>query len=874
VEYNEEIVDLPMATLSQSSTSLCQKLMNRAVLAILALAVVASFPSSARTAMPPCDYAIVVSKKTHDDPAWSKVVAALEKKYAAKYHPQVVEFQGDVNESLPALKKLFPRYACFVVQPDEAGREFVINVHRLTRKLDDDPYTDVIWGILTGYSAEDALRIAARSEPLEVHRGGGNTGFELDLFDEGFIVHLGREDEYTEKSKGGKPEKRHGAVDAAKPTVDLFAQYKPQLFISSGHATWMDLQLGYPPHKRGQLRCKDGVLYGVDLKGNRYPLRSPEPKVYLPAGNCLMGLIRDKQSMAVAWLGSGGVDQMIGYVVSTWYGRGGGGTRKYFFSEPGRYTLSDAFYFNNQSITWQLQTRFAKTANVDFNQWNIETDPSIMGRLAAQLGYQRAEPQTKENLGLHWDHDTVAFYGDPAWEARLAPQPAKFTQQLRIDGDRYTFTLKASDDCEPGRPPAVFLPRRVKDIKILAGQELKPLVTSKFIMVMEPGTLHKGKTCQVVFTAKEIDCSASVVEQLFESEIERSEAFVPQKYRKAVAGQLARAGANGSQLIEALQDVPEHQREGLAFLIANMPQEDLESLSKDFLLTNLKYAYQARAGVAWGGEIPEEIFLNDVLPYASINEHRDNWRKDFYDRFLPAVKHCKTPGEAAILLNKEAFRQLDVHYNRQREKPDQSPYESARSKKATCSGLSILAVDAFRAVAVPARFVGVPLWTGGRGNHSWTEVWDGSWHVINAAGSIELDHAWFTAKAAEADGSRPENRIYAASFAPTGTAFLLPWAPWLKTVPAIDVTALYKARRSVSVSIVGSDGKPAAADVTLRLGGHLVAAGRGKSSYEFTLAGGQTYDAELKADGKTHTEKVAVGNDGNKPVELKLPRGR
>jgi hypothetical protein len=27
----------------------------------------------------------------------------------------------------------------------------------------------------------------------------------------------------------------------------------------------------------------------------------------------------------------------------------------------------------------------------------------------------------QDDLGLHWDRDTLAFYGDPAWEAKLAP---------------------------------------------------------------------------------------------------------------------------------------------------------------------------------------------------------------------------------------------------------------------------------------------------------------------------------------------------------------------------------------------------------------------------------------------------------------------
>ena len=98
----------------------------------------------------------------------------------------------------------------------------------------------------------------------------------------------------------------------------------------------------------------------------------------------------------------------------------------------------------------------------------------------------------------------MAFYGDPAWEARLAPQPARFTQKFSVAGGRYTFALKAEVDCTPGRPPAMLLPHRVKDVKIVKGGELKPLVTSKFIMVMAAGKLEKGKTYEVVFTAERL----------------------------------------------------------------------------------------------------------------------------------------------------------------------------------------------------------------------------------------------------------------------------------------------------------------------------------------------------------------------------------
>ena len=408
-----------------------------------------------------------------------------------------------MTESVGPLRRVFPRYACFVAKPEEAGREFVVAVHRLTRKLDDDPYTDVLWGILTGYRAADALRIAAATEPLLIRKAAGGTGVNLDLFDEGVWYSEGEKGAYFEKRPGAKIEKKRGPDDTTKALVDVLNQFRPQVFVTSGHATDRDWQIGYS-YRNGQFRCKDGVLLGIDLAGKKYPIDSPNPKVYLPVGNCLMGRIRDRQSMALAWMGSGGVHQMVGYVVSTWYGRGGWGTKDYFFGEPGRYTLSQAFYFNNQTLVHDLVTRFPKTARAEFDRWNIETDRRLIGKLAASLGYREWNGEVKDNVGLLWDRDTVAFYGDPAWEARLAPRELPFEQTLTVSKGVYTFQILAKKDCQPARPPAMLLPHRVKDVAIVQGKELGPLVTDNFIMVLKPGKLEQGKTYRVVFQAKKL----------------------------------------------------------------------------------------------------------------------------------------------------------------------------------------------------------------------------------------------------------------------------------------------------------------------------------------------------------------------------------
>ena len=256
---------------------------------------------------------------------------------------------------------------------------------------------------------------------------------------------------------------------------------------------------------------------------------------------------------------------------------------------------------------------------------------------------------------------------------------------------------------------------------------------------------------------------------------------------------IAKAKGNRPELEKALVGVPKERRKGMAFLIANMPDADLKSLKADFLLTNTDLAYKARSEVPWGASIPEDLFLNDVLPYANVDERRDAWRKEFHDLCLPIVKGCKTPAEAAQKLNRELFGKLKVVYSTQRKAPNQSPKESIEQGKASCTGLSIVLADACRAVCIPARLAGTPLWANKRGNHTWVEVWDGDWHFTGACepDPTGLDRGWFVGDAAQAKKDSAEHAIYAASFRKTRQHFPLVWARDNTDVPAENVTDRY-----------------------------------------------------------------------------------
>lgn len=267
-------------------------------------------------------------------------------------------------------------------------------------------------------------------------------------------------------------------------------------------------------------------------------------------------------------------------------------------------------------------------------------------------------------------------------------------------------------------------------------------------------------------------------------------AGIPESYHKLLDEALLKAGDNRAEMENALSQIPKDQREGMAFLIAYMPERDLTVLKADYLIKNVSLAYEARARFAWAQEVPMELFLNDVLPYANASEVRDDWREDFYRRFAPYVDSCKTLREAAIAINSAVHPELKVEYSTARRRADQSPPESLEIGIASCTGLSILLTDALRSVGIPSRLAGT-VWSDDRGNHTWSEVWvDGTWYFSEYY-FVDLDRAWFLSSAGKAIAGDPKYGIHAASYMPAELNIPLPWDSSGIAAPAVEVTQRY-----------------------------------------------------------------------------------
>jgi hypothetical protein len=171
-----------------------------------------------------------------------------------------------------------------------------------------------------------------------------------------------------------------------------------------------------------------------------------------------------------------------------------------------------------------------------------------------------------------------------------------------------------------------------------------------------------------------------------------------------------------------------------------------------------------------------------------VNERRDNWRADFYNRFIATAQKSRSFEEAVLNVKAKVYRDFKLEFmGMDFHKRIYSPYESISKGLVSCAEASLLLVNACRSVGIPARMVFLPRWVQFKGGHVWTEVFGhGEWHYLSSYDPSRFDDTWFDDHTLKTDTSKPEHRIYAPSFKRTGIHVL-----FKPDVSFIDVTDRY-----------------------------------------------------------------------------------
>jgi len=403
-------------------------------------------------------YGVIVPQAITNDVEWMAVANALMAKYPDTKLFVYAETPFDV---LDDLKVQDPRYMALVLPPKMIDTMTVATMHRLSRQLDDDPYGDALWGIITGYSASDAMRIVKATEPLKIRSGFGTTGFSTDAMVNVLNISDSKRGDVFTKEDGGEGVKSEHDSRSAKGLTYLLQNYwhdkNPELFVTSGHATQYNLEMSWG---QGLITCHSNSFYalrrdqingfarflsGVIFKGSEQDVAdyvkkcnapvlelSESPKVWVGAGNCLLGDVKkSRNTMAITALSAGGFNQLVGYTVTTWFGRMGWGTLGKFQSAQ-HVTLAEAFFMSNQALLEESGRRYPGLLKLNVDPVGKFFDKVNGPEFAKQAGDAGITKFDKDALGLLHDRDTVAFYGDPRWEARMPGEASIHIVQKRV----------------------------------------------------------------------------------------------------------------------------------------------------------------------------------------------------------------------------------------------------------------------------------------------------------------------------------------------------------------------------------------------------------------------------------------------------------
>ena len=262
------------------------------------------------------------------------------------------------------------------------------------------------------------------------------------------------------------------------------------------------------------------------------------------------------------------------------------------------------------------------------------------------------------------------------------------------------------------------------------------------------------------------------------------------------------------------------------FLLANLPSWDVsnaatlgfhnitgdqvDGLDDGIATLGINISLTTKQSKPWAVDVPEDIFNEYVVPYAHVNEARNNWRP-FLTKAVNAIFEANpqislfTVPDVVYLLNDNLWH-TGVLGNNITFKSSQTPliYDPMSTivfGYASCTGVSILFADALRAAGVPARISGTPAWNRVQenGNHNWVEVYDHQTqdrYFIEAApagGGESLTNPcdkWFCSPERMENGTQVYSTRW--KFDTTGTVYPLAWDIGNKEVPGVDRTDYYQ----------------------------------------------------------------------------------
>ncbi len=466
--------------------------------------------------------AVLVSSAVRGDDDWNKAALQVQKRRKAS----LFYFNSHPEECEAQLREKKPRYVIIVEKPENIDADYVMQVNKFSRRIDNDVYADFLWGILTGHDAASLSRMAENSvKPLVIHNCVSDvTELQSAKWFDNYA--------WVDDQKKGLAGEKHGLTSTVKThnfnfddELKILAQYlydyNPDLIVTSTHANYNLLTVPFMPSNQSKFVSDSGYIWKeYNGKKTEKVKFTGKRNVYFPVGNCLIaGMNKNPNSMPVAWINHANSTAMAGYVVTTWYGRNGWGGLKYWLTTPGRYTLPEAIYLNQQDMLAQMNAWDPGFSRIDYPFHPTEAEKNANPKLTDfGMADKRIREATSldsvsmDYIGFLHDRDVLAYYGDPLWDVRL--QTLEKEKDFKVDfrqkkgevvlvittNKEFSLTRLKGDHFKEEHvldlPFSYFFPCRLKNPRLANSEKWQAVLDENFLLINEPA-FEPGKTYEV-----------------------------------------------------------------------------------------------------------------------------------------------------------------------------------------------------------------------------------------------------------------------------------------------------------------------------------------------------------------------------------------
>ena len=450
---------------------------------------------------PPVTYAVIIKQSTYNDPDWAAVAEAL----LNRYQGQLFVWNTSLFEVQNAVSLYHPTHIAYVCEALTASASFVQNsAWPFSRQLDADPYGDAIWGIITGYDAEDAMRLSTAPGFTVKTMLGGTNCCDVGYYPQGIATYEATYNQYTVKVtdslgtatyNNGPTDRTEWLMTMINEGIEMFNFDPVDIFMTSGHGNHDLWQLHYPTSGlEGYFRSSSGQLYGDPYSGPNINANSLNPKIYMALGNCYVGKIQSMSSMAPAWIHTGGALLMTGYTIGEGSNCCQHGGTKAFFHRQGLYTWPEAFFLANQNIKFDILNSTPGANPNDLNGSALYGDPALDARLDVSSGII---------IGSMYSENIEVSPG-------TAVDTVRITVTMLMEGSP-GYTSKWGN-----RHPTILLPFPAYNVNVLYHTCLDVVVMDNFALMyvwhQGMGTYPAGTTWELMFTCSPVGAGELTVE--------------------------------------------------------------------------------------------------------------------------------------------------------------------------------------------------------------------------------------------------------------------------------------------------------------------------------------------------------------------------